>query len=256
MEFLEGLWWVPFLIPAAYLGFPILVYFSQKLPGDPEFEAIRLDEMDRKIAKFIMNKTQVLLDIGFAEPVLFNLPSAAPNVDIYGLMLVNRPTGDKAMVTVIIGTAVESLSTYYVEFSTRFDSGELFDTLNSKELNAFLPGKLTTRTQTPSVQDPEELFRLHTYVMEKANPTGQKWVYKEGEGLDYLAEYAFAKTFDEQVARGWLKHNKMSDTYSPTLYGAYRMAWGLMIPMSTFRRWRIRSREKAILAEFRRETAD
>jgi hypothetical protein len=157
-------------------------------------------------------------------------------------------------VTVLVGQGGGvTIQTLYVEFSTRFVSGEVFDTLNSSELSAFPPGPLTIRTQTPSVKEPHELYELHKHVM-RTNPVrAKKMMYEPGQAEEYLIQYAFIKSYDEQVARGWLYFDESCACYRPTMKGAYLMTWGLVQPFKAIRMSRLKRQERAVLAEFERE---
>jgi hypothetical protein len=238
------------LIPGFYLGLPLLIRMQQRFPAEPKLKVLDLERLDRKIAKFLMTRAKALFEVGFEEPTLVRLPDPVPNVSGYLIMLVNRHSGDKAMVTALVGHGPAPIQTCYVEFSTRFKNGDVFNTMNSKELNAFPPAPQTVRTQTPSVTDPVELFHLHTFVMNKHDASGKKVLYEPGAALDYLVEYAFIKMYDIQVKRGWLSYDRVHDCYQPTIKGAYLICWGLMQPFKALRYAALRRREKAILEEF------
>ena len=240
------------LVPAFYLGFPLLIRMQQRFQAHPELRELRLERLDRSISRFLMSRAEALFELGFEEPTLVRLPDPVPNVTGYLIMLVNRKTGDKAMVTALIGTGASANRTLYVEFSTRFEGGEVFNTMNSNQLNAFPPAPKAVRTQVPMVTDPQELFRLHTFVMNKHETTGKKELYEPGTALDYLVEYAFARMYEIQADRGWLAYDRRSDTYRPTIKGAYLICWGLMPPFKWLRQAAMMRRARQILAEFER----
>jgi hypothetical protein len=175
-----------------------------------------------------------------------------PNVVNYLIMLINRESGDKAMVSAIIGTGVVRRLTSYLEFSTRFESGQLFDTCNADELMVFPAGEKSVRTHVPSIREASELYRLHKYVMGKHAPTGHKVVYEPGGVFDYLIRYAFEEPYAEQARRGWLYFDERLDLYKPTLKGAYLMTWGLLQPMKAIRRKLLERRNRPLLDEFER----
>lgn len=249
-ELTEIALWVAGIAALFYLGMPLLIRFQQVLPANPELEELDLRRVDRGVGRFLRTRTEALLDLGFAEPVLLRIPEPAPNVTAYLILVVNRATGDKAMATALIGTGPAPIQTWYVEFSTRYDAGAVFDTLNTAELNAFPPGRQTVRTQAPSVQDPAELYALHRYVMETRPADGSPWVFPPGEAIEYLLEYAFGQSYEEQARRGILYYDRRSDSYRPTLYGAYRMTWGLLPPFKQLRVLAMRRRERRLLAEW------
>lgn len=254
-EFLDDF---PWLVPLAlfggfyYLLTPLLVRMKQRFPARPQLKELDLDRLDEDLDEFLSSRTMILTTLGFKERTLVRIPQTAPNVSAYLVMMVNRPAGDKVMVTVLIGHGPIPIENLYVEFNTRFEDGRTFNTLNSTELNAFPPRHLATRTQVPSVVDPEELYELHHFVMDKHNARGNKVVYPAGEALAYLRDTVFAASYEEQAKRGWMYYHEASDTYRTTLKGAYLIVWGLLQPMKAIRRWALRRRERRILAEFDR----
>ena len=142
------------------------------------------------------------------------------------------------------------MQAFGVEFSTRFDTGECFDTHNYKTLMAFAPAPAATRTQVPTCRDCRELYALHQYVMSKQTPGGQKIVYDPGTALDYLIAYAFAKSYALQAERGLLSYDMPRGAYRFTFKGAYLTTWGLLQPMKAFRLAALHRRAKKILQEF------
>ena len=249
-ESLDSLLWLLVFIPAYYLGVPLLIRMQQRFPAHPTLSEMDFKQLDPSLADFLMTQTKALFALGFEEPALVHLPNPAPRVTAYLIMLVNRQAGDKAMATALIGQGPVPLRTLYLEFSTRFDNGQVFNTLNSSELNAFPPAPLTVRTQVPAVRDPQELYELHTFVMSKDGVGARKVVYEPGEALGYLARYAFLETYDQQVKRGWLYYDERGDFYGLTLKGAYPIVWGLMQPFKVLRTMALRRRAKTILEEF------
>ena len=251
-EYSDWLVYVPLLGVAFFLLMPLIVRSTWKMAAHPDFKLLDLKAIDPAIARFLAGHAASLLELGFDEPTHLRVPNATPNVTAYLIVMVNRKTGDKAMVTVVIADAMPPLETCYVEFSTRYDSGEVFDTLNSAELNPFPPGPQAVRTQVPGVRDVEDLLDLHRFVQAKHAPAGTPWVYEPGTVVEYLTEYAWAKPFGREVARGTLYVNAPDDTYRMTLTGAYRIVVGMVPPIKTFRELAMRRAERRILAESRR----
>jgi len=240
------------LVVAFYLIIPLILRSQQRYPASPQLLEMRFESLKPSLAKFLMTRTHALFELGFEEATLVKIPDPAPHVRTYLVMLVNRPAGDKAMVTAIVGDAGPGArkQTLYVEFSTRFETGEVFDTHNADELNAFPPAPLAVRTQTPSVLDPAELYHLHRFVMKKHDVRSAKTLYERGQSLDYLVRFAFVKSYEEQVKRGWLWYDEADDSYRMTILGSYLICWGLLQPFKAFRRLALQSRERRILAEF------
>jgi hypothetical protein len=250
--------WLRFLaIPIfIYLGAPILIRFTQKMAAQPRFYPLDTAGVPPDVLNYFYWAVEALRPVGFVPSAYVALPQQVPNVQAFLVMLVNPYAGDKAMVTAMYGTqsGVPRLSTRYLEFSTRYEDGRWVDTLNSKTLGSFKESPEGTKTQAPSVQDPQELYRLHQYVMAKAVPGGKKVLYGEGEAVPYLSR-VMIESYDRQVKYGWLALERTGGVYRPTWLGAYMMTWGLLWPMTAIRRFRMEQKEREVLRAFRAELA-
>lgn len=246
--------WLAGFVAFYFLVTPLLILTNQKMSASPACDELQMHSLDPQLANFLMQKTNELYDLGFDEPTLIHLPSAVSGVKAYLIMLVNRPAGDKVMVTALVGADVFTIQTWYVEFSTRYATDQCVDTLNSSELSAFQQGPENVRAQVPSVTDVKELYRLHQYMMKNSNITARKMLYEPGQAIAYLKEYALKKSYDKQVVKGWLSYDAAGDNYRPTIKGAYLMTWGLLQPMKWIRILSMRRREQQILSEFRSTT--
>src|ERR1700730_15360116 len=133
VEFPYWLLWPLIIVSAYYLGVPLLIRSQQRYRAHPELMELDFEELDPEIAKFIRTRTESLIALGFDEPTLVQTRTTT-TVSAFLIMLVNRQTGDKAMVTALIGRAAVLVQTLYVEFSTRFENGQVFVTNNSSEL--------------------------------------------------------------------------------------------------------------------------
>lgn len=246
--------WLLALIPAFYLLVPLVIWPWMRFPAHPDIKELDTRTLQKSLRQFLMTQTNDLFELGFEEPTMAKV-AGAPMVTTYLIMLVNRKTGDKAMVTAMVAPGATTMrKNLYLEFSTRFQTGEIFDTLNTTELLALPPEPQAVRTQVPSVIDPKELYDLHRFVMRKHNIRSPKELYDEGEGLKYLVRSVFIESYEKQVDRGWLHYDERRDSYRPTFKGIYLIMWGLMQPMKAFRTLAMRRRAKAILDEFDRGT--
>ncbi len=245
--------WILVPLGLFYLGVPLWIRVQQRLAAHPTIHELQLEKLDPEIAEFLMGKTRELFELGFDEPTLVELPAPAPNVTVYLVLVVNRATGDKAVVTVILGRGAVTIQSLYVEFSTRYDDDRVFATMNSQELSAFPPGPATVRTQVPSVQDVRELYELHRYLIRRHDVVARPLLFEPGRAVEYLVRFGFEKEYEIQARRGWLYYVAAGDYYLPTLLGAYLMTWGLLQPMKFFRTVAMRQRERRVLTEFHRE---
>src|SRR5262249_41437145 len=134
--------------------------------------------------------------------------------------------------------------------SARFDTGEVFDTHNAKELMPFPPDPNHVRTQVPMLTDLRKLYDLHQFVINKHAIRGRKILFAPGEELSYIARYAIELPYEEKAARGWMYYDQASDAYRPTVRGAYRITWGLLPPFKTIRISALNREAAAVLQEF------
>ncbi|HVF84909.1 MAG TPA: hypothetical protein VM821_02925, partial [Abditibacteriaceae bacterium] len=138
MDILRLLPWVPWLLALIYIGLPLLILFSQKMQANPQFVPIDPSNTPADATRYFSSVVPELEKDGFRVSASLGMPNQVPNVRVFLVMLINRGTGDKAMVTLM--TPDEGSATLYTEFSTRFESGQCFDTLNSPTLSAFQTG--------------------------------------------------------------------------------------------------------------------
>src|ERR1700675_476644 len=102
-EFTYPLLWLFIIVPVYYLGVPLLIRSQQRYPTHLELMELDFEELDPAIAKFIRTRSVSLSALGFDEPTL--VQTGTPSVSAFLLMLVNRQTGDKAVVTALVGRA-------------------------------------------------------------------------------------------------------------------------------------------------------
>jgi hypothetical protein len=238
-----------FYLAFKFLAIPLLIKANQRLPARPKMRRLDLYDLDDRIARFLIARTEAMFQLGFDEPTRLRLPDPAPNVTTYLIMVVNRATGDQAMATTIVGRGAAQQQVSFVEFFTRFDSGEVFNTINTSELFPFplRPGQV--RTQVPTVRDPEELYRLHKFVLSRHSPVGKPELYAPGKAVEFLTN-VFVQLYERVAALGWLYYDDRGDAYRPTFKGAYLMAWGLLQPFKALRQAAMQRRAAVILKEF------
>ena len=242
-------------IPAAiYLGTPLLIKFGDGMNGNPTLLPVDPAQWPASIAQTMSRVEHDLYGMGFSIVARFRMPNGASNTDTLLTMLVNYKSGDKAMITAMWGNAngVWTLGTLYTEFSTRFEDGHCFDTMNSKTLGSFVRGAMDIKTQVPQVTEAAELWALHRFVMRQHNPSGRKIVYEMKDAETYLRR-VWREGFQEQSKFGMF--TERGTHFKPTWKGAYRMTWGLMWPMKWIRESQMQKRAQAIVAEWKGQSA-
>ena len=238
------------LAPAAfYLGIPLLVKFSGGMNANPDLLPVDPSQWPPQVAQTMSRVEHDLYALGFSIVARFRMPNATGNTDTLVTMLVHYKSGDKAMITAIWGRAngIWKLGTLYTEFSTRFEDGHCFNTMNSKTLSSFQRGPLEIKTQVPKIQDAAPLWALHRFVMAKHNPQGRKVVYEMKDAERYLRR-VWREGFLEQAKFGMFAERGAK--FQPTFKGAYLMTWGLLWPMKPIREAQMNARAKTITAEW------
>lgn len=241
---------------AAHFGLtPLITFKGNKIRAQVDHVEIGPEEFPTQVAVYFEAQATALEGIGFYRVAYFkqseSVSGNAARVYNYCILMLNRETGDGAMISAImkVVSGVESVATKYVEFSTRYADGKMFDTLNSSSLGAFAQVASEIKTRVPSVTDPRQLYALHRFVIARANVVGRPVTYDQSSAADHLqAERLGSLTAQVRCGRYYL--NKAGDTYRPTLKGAYLMTWGLMWPFSIFRRRAMDRRAASTLREF------
>ncbi len=244
------IWLIALLLIFFYIAAPLYVRFGMRHSANPSFGRLELEQLDPQVAEFLKSHTLELLNLGFDEPTLVHIPDASSYMTSYLILIINRQSGDKAMVTAMIAKAHSLVhQVLYFEFTTRFENGKVFDTLNGREL-LYPPDSETVRTQVPQLNDVRQLYQLHKYVMDKHEMVGGKVLFEPGKALDYLARFAFIQAFESNARRGLMFYDPRSNCYFLTLKGAFLMTWALLPPIKAFRYAMLWKRARKIMAEF------
>jgi hypothetical protein len=234
----------------AYLGFPLLIKFSQCCGMHPNIEPVSPSDWPPNVAQTMSRNEHDLYNLGFTITGRYKMRGSITDTFTILTMLVNYKTGDKAMITAIWSCThgIWNLGTLYAEFSTRFEDGYSFDTFNSNVLQSFQVDRKCIKTQVPEIEVPSELWALHRYVMRKHNPQGRKLVY-DIQQVDAYFHRMWREGFEEQVKFG--RYTLDGTIFRPTFKGAYLMGWGLMWPMVWIRKILMKSQAAAIIKEWK-----
>lgn len=250
-------WIVGVLILAAlvYVGIPLLIFFTQKMKGRPEMRTLTEADLPPQLTNYLYSTAASLREDGFSGEAYLSLPNPVHNVRAYLIMMANRETGDKAMVTIVTAgrNSIDQL-TAYVEFSTRFASGRVYDTINSPAIGSFDPGPNTTVTQLWEVPDPHQLYRIHRHILTRMSPPEPGDVpvlYEKDEAVPYLRQ-VLMESYQKEVNRGILRAVGSGDSieFMPTLYGAFKISYRQLPPFARMVRDRILKQAHAVLQSF------
>jgi hypothetical protein len=255
-DLIDSLVWLPVVVAGGYVLLPFVIYFTQRLEARPDMEPLDLNALPRKTVDYLMASTRELITLGFENPVMVELPNAAPNVTGFLILLANRSAGDMAMVTVMVGDhGPAHQEAFLIEFSTGSADGPTFDTSNSRHLSPFLPSPGTIQTYAWGATDTAELYRLHHHVMAIHGFDGPREVYPSENAPGWLAEQ-FEELYEANMVRGWLVRTRDRAAFVPTLFGAYRMTWRLIPPVIWVRKLRMGRQTARLLTEVRRTDSE
>jgi hypothetical protein len=246
------------LLAAFYLLVPWLIYFSQRMNGNPRVVLFDLEQTPppERIAAYFEDAGESLLGLGFEPYSCVALPDPMPNVRALCQVWVHAERRDAALVSAIFGIASNGpgMETCYTELLSRFTDDDLaaVQTNNATMVSAFpvLPNERTFRF--PQVRSIGELDRLHRRLLEREAPASRKTVTLldqfHGDLVAYF-RWALTESYRKQESTGYLRRREEADHWRPTVKGAYLMTWSQLWPMSAIARARIRGHGRRLQQE-------
>lgn len=263
MEWAEFRWIVyglAGLVIVFYVGMPLLVLTQQKFEARPKMIRFDVDDFDwpAEIDQLFTEAVDDLAESGFEVVDGLFLPSAVQNVKTALILLVNRTEKDAAMVTAMYAQPVSSgsLKTLYVEFSTQFDDGLVYDTNNSSQMSAFPQRADTELHQFVRVKDATTLYQIHQAILERDGRSRSQKVMRfdrdfGGDAVAFL-QNAMAEEFDDAADIGYLKRVEGGNNFAPTLKGAFLMVWKELWPWKLIRQMQRNQKAQSLLADLNR----
>jgi hypothetical protein len=255
------MWWL-ILLPGAvalvYLGLPLLTWKLNRFEETPTIQ--RIDPNDLPLPTDVrqhLDKVEAdLLGIGFESRSTLLLPSAAPNVISILRVFVNPLSKVSAMANSMItttkspdGDQVQHVP--YVEFTTRYDNGQVFNTLNASAASSFPPAEQSLTSRVHWVQDAIAVHMIH-HLITASRGSGRRVLRLDhafaGDEIAYL-QACMKEEFEHGTNAGYLQLGTDGASYRPTLRGACFMTWKLLPPFKQWRAWRDRARVEGILRD-------
>lgn len=247
------------LVAGFYLLIPWLIYFTQRMNGDPRI--VIFDESKnrppKRVAEYLEDAGETLLGLGFEPSPCVALPDPMPNVRAIAQLWIHPERRDAALVSAIFGVSKETagnLQTYYTEILSRFASEDvtLIQTNNAQMISAFapLPNELTFRF--PQVKSVSQLDRLHRKLTERHAPGGRKVVSLDDQHHGDLQEYirwALVDSYRKQEGTGYLVFQEAGNYWRPTVKGAYLMTWSQLWPMSLLFQWKMQRQAQRLMRD-------
>jgi len=244
-----------------YLAVPLLICGQQKFEARPTMLRFDVDEYEwpAEIQRLFVESIGELTELGFEVVDGLFLPSAVQNVKTALVLLVHPDEVDAAMVTAMYAQPVSasSLKTLYVEFSTTFDDGSIYDVNNSSQMGSFPRREEMHLCQLVKVQDVRSLYCVHQAVLRHAGRNQSQKVLPldeqfDGDAVAYL-QHAMEREFQAASEQGYLKRASDGRSYQPTLKGAYLMVWKELWPWKLVRKHHRDMQARAVLEDLARE---
>jgi hypothetical protein len=254
-------WWL--LIPAPvmlfYLGIPLLIWKAHRFEETPTIQ--RIDPgtlpLPADVQQYLDFVATDLQKIGFESRATLLLPSATPHVISLLRMFVNPTEKCSAMANSMIATIKTSEGDRvnhqpYVEFTTRFDDGKVFNTNNSSLLSSFPPAPKVLTTRAPWVPDPTMLHIAHDLITRSRSDGARRVVRLDeafgGDEVAYL-QACMKEEYEHATKIGYMRLGLGETFYRPTLRGAYLMTWKELPPFKQWRARRARAQAERIMED-------
>jgi hypothetical protein len=240
---------LPVLVPYG-LG-PILIYFTQKISGDPELEEFRLRDADvpGAVKRYLFPTIRQVEECGFEMLGAYYVGGLVTNVRSFLVLMGNRAARDLALLAVTYADSLEGsrLQQRHVEYSARLDNGTIVDTNNSQELTAFARVPEQKIVSLPWIEDVRRLYDIHQAAVEYYCPDAQREWHVDADPGDYLHDSLVRESL-RQLETGYLYRDAAGD-FRPTIKGAILMTYKSLWPITAVRRALRRRRGERLLRE-------
>ena len=215
------------LIGSLYLGAPILVWLQQRQPANPRLTPYGRDLQDPNFS-FLTTTAAQLQSLGFELIGYFGLLGQTKNVNVFLAYLIHRRNGDCGLAVMMATPA--GVVTQLVEFATRFVDQSSVTTGNSKTPGVYVRPRGKPVYRFPWITDPIRLYQFHQQLILRDKPGLAKDVPQSGAETERLLD-GMRREMQDQLAPRILRLDVRSNTYRPTLLGAFRITWSLLFPV-------------------------
>jgi hypothetical protein len=140
----------------------------------------------------------------------------------------------------------------YVEFTTRYEGGETFNTHNASVPSSFPPAPKTLTVRVPWIVDVKQVFKIHEAVSAAKGGTGRKVLRLDdkfgGDEVTYVQD-CMHEELEHASENGYWQRSASNTHYVPTIRGAYFMTWKQLAPIKQVRAYFARLRTQRMLRE-------
>lgn len=225
--------YVLFLL-ARYVQVAYMLRKTQRVEVQPTIEIIDPSSVPTEVKAYFTQIVTQLEDEGFHVTASIGRPNAVTNARDYRVFLSHCAAGDRAVVAAIAINRDDEwrIARKYFGLSTRFESGEVFDTLNTPYFYTFPLGLKHTRTQLFTIHDPRELYRIHRWLLKCHAINSAKTVYKKDDEIITRFVEITTGTQARQAQLGFYFKDKSGEFYEPTWKAAFLQALRMKLPIS------------------------
>jgi len=232
--FLLALGLGPFLIVYGYkwLVLPLRIKRKQTLLLTPQMQPTRVEELTPETRQFLGAMIRAFAAEGFDVGTNVLLPNLIPSSQAVQVLLVNRATGDEA---IVYGTFVRHTRTLVFGISSKFLAGQSVDTYSIPSVGVLPRNPAADGLVVPWVKEVATLAELHRRRLRKLGreKDARKPVPVEG-ALDCLRQH-HADACEWMVRCGYWYADKEGRVLRYTLKGAYLSAWKVLEPIKSMR---------------------
>jgi hypothetical protein len=223
----------------AYFGLPLVIKSTLRINARPALNPLTPAHAPDDVQEYFASVGPKLSGLGFEQAACFSMENSTPNTTPYVSLWINRKTGQAATANVIIAKNGDRppVVKSHVEFCTKLADGPAVNTTNSADLGAFKKTKSSDTISATRLQDPGNLYRLHTWRESKlASQSAERFLPAAGTEAQWFADL-YEESIVRQVATGYLQCDPNDPSvYTPTLAGAYAMTWAQLPPMKQMNR--------------------
>jgi hypothetical protein len=256
------MWWLLIVLGLAaafYLAIPLAIWKTMRLEATPTI--VRIDPAELPLPTEVQQHLDAvdaeLRSLGFQGRATLLLPSTTPNVIAMLRVFVNPAQKYSAMANSMIARVKNENGEQvrhqpYVEFTTRYHDGQVFNTHNSAAAGSFPPAPQTRTTRVPWIEDVATICRIHDAItMAKSGGARKVLRLDESFGGDEITflQACMKEEFQNATNAGYLWLRRGGTAYLATLRGAYLMTWKELPPIKQWRAWRARAQTERLLRE-------
>jgi len=239
------------VILVMYVLAPIIVGFQVRMAARPDVRRIDPAEIDPEAATFFETTRPALTALGFQPVGSFFIEEFARNqlwlLDAYAHPR-NRDTASANFVIQNVAAGGRPLKATAVAFTTDFEGGRMFGTSNSPDPSPFTrDSSLVCERVVPAERDLGRAYRVHGLAAEDFGRGYPKRLPGPGNEINAIRE-TLRKQMEARVETGYFTRDTLTESYRPTLSGAFLMTWALLWPWKQIRIANARRWARSILA--------